>query len=320
MVLESASGFRVTLINLGASIQSIQIPTDSGMVDAVLGYKNLDDYRTDSNFLGATVGRYANRIKNASFTLNHKTHRLDSNEQATGHCLHGGRDGFHSRFWRVEASNNKKIVTYHYFSPDDEGGFPGNLKVSVSYQLINDYSLSIDYEATSDADTVLSLSNHVYFNLDRQSVSTIDTHHFVSSPANAYTPKDTSNIPAGEIQSVDSTAFDLRQMTALQTNQRNLSFDHNFVMPNNHGKIQEVARLYSGDSGISLRVHSTQPAMQLYTADYCSTPFSPRQGICIETQAFPNAPNQTNFPSALVRAGDIYRQRTVFDFHFESQT
>ena len=312
VVLESAAGMRVTLLNLGASIQSVRVPTGEGAVDVVLGFDNHNDYWTDTAFMGATVGRFANRIRGARFELGGTRFDLDANEAETGHCLHGGRLGFHKRFWTLEPADDGQSVKCRYLSSDRECGFPGNLEVTVDYQLVNGHMLIVDYNAKSDRDTVVSLSNHAYFNLDR-SKSTIDTHSLTIAAAR-YTPSDRQRVPTGEVRNVCSSTFDLRRATPLRRGQSRLCFDHNFVLPENAGLIRKAAELYSADSGVRLRIHTTQPGLQLYTGDDLTPPFRPRQGLCLEPQAFPDAPNQTAFPSAQLSAGDCYRQRTVYDF------
>ena len=317
VVLESAAGMRVTLLNLGATLQSIRVPTREGAVDAILGFDNHNDYWTDTTFAGATLGRFANRIRDARFELGGTRFDLDANEAETGNCLHGGRLGFHKRFWTLETADDGQSVKCRYLSSDRECGFPGNLEVTVAYQLVSGYVLIVDYKAVSDRDTIVSLSNHAYFNLDR-SKSTIDTHSLMV-PAARYTPSDERRIPTGEVRGVHSSRFDLRRATPLRRGQSRLCFDHNFVLPENAGLIRKAAELYSADSGVRVRIHTTQPGLQLYTGDRLEPPFRPRQGLCLEPQAFPDAPNQAAFPSAELSAGDRYRQRTVYDFRPSSR-
>ena len=312
VVLESNAGIRVTLLNLGATIQSIQVPTADGVVEAVLGFENPDDYWADAAFIGTTVGRFANRIRDARFVLDGKVFNLDANEVSTGHCLHGGSAGFQKRFWALRAARDGRAAEYRYRSADRECGFPGNLDVSINYQIVNDYSLVMDYRASSDCETIVSLANHAYFNLDRRK-STIDTHR-VSIDAVSYTPKDAAQIPTGEVREVRSSKFDLRRPTMLRQGSRRLRFDDNFVLCGEAGRLRRAAEFYSPDSGVGVRLHTTQAGLQLYTGDHLTSPFRPRQGLCLEAQAFPNAPNEAGFPSARLAAGDVYRQRTIYEF------
>ena len=306
----------VTLLNIGATIQAIRVPTESGVVDAVLGYTNLDDYLHDVFYMGATVGRFANRISAARFSIDDKVYSVDPNEMPAGTCLHGGRDGFHQRFWQMSSLENEAAVQYSYVSPDGEGGFPGKLEVTVRYQLVTDYSLVIDYKATTDADTVVNLANHAYFNLDNQQQS-IDSHE-IQIEADQFTPVDDANIPSGEIREVEGTKFDLRRRTALRTTSsedgQSRQYDHNFVLNNSDGMLHKVATLSSPQSGLSMHLHTTQIGLQLYTGEYLTEPFRPRAGLCLEAQGFPDAPNQPAFPSARLAPGDAYQQRTIYEF------
>jgi len=306
----------VTLLNYGATIQAIRVPTESGVVDAVLGYANLEDYLADQFYMGATVGRFANRIAAARFSIDDKNFSLDPNEMPAGTCLHGGKDGFHQHFWQVRSLADEAAVEYSIVSPDGESGFPGNLEVTVRYQLVNDYSLVIDYKATTDADTVVNIANHAYFNLDQQHQS-IDSHD-IQIEADQYTPVDGDLIPTGEIREVETTRFDLRRRTALRTSSsdddQSGQYDHNFVLRNDAGMQHKVATLSSPQSGLTMHLHTTQAALQLYTGDYLTDPFQARAGLCLEAQRFPDAPNQPAFPSARLAPGDIYQQRTIYEF------
>ncbi|MDH3266361.1 MAG: galactose mutarotase [Gammaproteobacteria bacterium] len=316
ITLRSLAGMEVTLLNIGATIQAIRVPTESGVVDAVLGYANLDDYLRDNFYMGATVGRFANRIGAARFLIDDNAFSVDPNETPAGSCLHGGRGGFHKRFWQMCSLENEAAVHCSYVSPDGEGGFPGKLEVTVKYQIVGDYSLVIDYKATTDSDTVVNIANHAYFNLDKQQQS-IDSHD-IQIEADQYTPVDGDKIPSGEIRDVDGTEFDLRRRTAMRTTSSGVSqprqFDHNFVLKNGDGMQHRVATLSSPQSGLTMHLHTTQVGLQLYTGDYLTDPFRPRAGLCLEAQGFPDAPNQPAFPSARLAPGDVYQQRTIYEF------
>lgn len=316
LVLESTSGMRVNILNLGATIQSIQVPTNDGLVNTVLGFENYEDYRSDTSFLGATVGRFANRIQDARFEMDGQTYLLDADELTGGHCLHSGASGFHRQFFTLDRGSERNSIECLYDSPDGEGGFPGNLKVSVNYQIVNGNMLVLDYRATTDRDTVVSLANHVYFNLDQQ-LRTID-NHYVSIDADRYTPIDAAGIPSGELRDVAASDFDLRQSRRLCAGSKVLQFDHNFVLSESAGVMRKAAALYSPNSGLCVRIHTTQPGLQLYTGHHLADPFQPRQGLCLETQSFPDAPNQAVFPSARLAVGETYHETTVFEFHPEA--
>ena len=314
VTLESSSGLRVTLLNLGATIQSLQLPVTNGQLESVLGYENHDDYWADPYYMGVTAGRFANRIRGSQFSLDGVNYPLDENEPDAGNCLHGGHAGFHRQFWEMLPAGDGRSVEFRYLSPDGEGGFPGALQASVTYRLEGELSLAIEYKAISDATTVVNLTNHAYFNLDVDK-GNIDTHD-LRLYADQFTPVDDHKVPTGELRNVEGTTFDLRQATPIRTGADGglIKADHNFVLPTCEGEPRLAAELYSPVSGVRLKVLTTQPGLQLYTADYLDQPFRPRQGVCLEAQGFPDAPNRDEFPSSRVAAGEVYRHRTVYEF------
>jgi len=294
------------VLDIGAALQSITVPTPAGPMNCLLGYDDPAEYLSDPFYVGVTVGRYANRIRRGRVLVGGVTHQLDVNEAVTGNCLHGGSDGlYRQRFQLIE--DDEQLVC-HYDSPAGAQGFPGNLSVDVIYRLPGDYALSIEFVATTDVETVINLANHAYFNLDSNK-GPIDAHQLTVS-AKRYTPVNESDIPTGEILSVDGSAFDLRKRTSLRAR----SIDQNFVIDGRVGLLREAAELYSPASGMGLSVHTTQPSLQVYTGDHLRAPFVPRQGIALEAQNFPDAPNQPGFPSALLMPGQTYRQQTVYEF------
>jgi aldose 1-epimerase len=308
VTLRSPSGFEVTVLDIGAALQSIVVPTSTGPLECILGYEDLLTYQSDPYYVGVTVGRFANRIRQGRTVVDAVEYQLDVNEATTGSCLHGGSGGFHRQRFALVGEPNSGELIWHLNSPAGDQGFPGGVSVDVIYRLIGELALSIEFVATADAVTVISLANHAYFNLDRQK-SQVDWHH-LRLTADRYTPVDEMAIPTGEIATVENTAFDLREMAPL----RDRSFDHNFVAEGAAGKLRVMAELYSPESGVGLRVRSTQPGMQVYTGDFLDTPFLPRSGIALEAQNFPDAPNQNGFPSAILEPGDTYRQQTTYEF------
>ena len=314
VTLRSPAGMEVTLLNLGAAIQAIRVPTDTGVVNAVLGYANPDDYLRDDFYMGATVGRFANRIGGARFSIGDSDYSVDPND--SGNSLHGGRDGLHQHIWQMRSLEDEVAVEFTCVSPDGESGFPGNLEVTVKYQIVTGYSLVIDYVATSDAETVVNIANHAYFNLDTQP-QLIDTHD-IQIDADYFTPVDDALIPSGEIREVEGTRFDLRGRTPLRSqgskDSESRQYDHNFVLGNNEGALRRVARLTSPQSGLAMHLHTTQVGLQFYTGEFLTDPFQQRAGLCLEAQGFPDAPNQPAFPSARLAPGDVYQQRTIYEF------
>lgn len=302
----SAGGLEVELLPYGAAIRSIRFPDRNGaMTDLCLGYDTPAEYADQDACLGGTIGRYANRIAGASLPLDGKVWPLTANEGKN--TLHGGAEGFHKKWWDFAAAEDS--VTFTLLSPHGEEGFPGALKTEVAYSLAGD-TLTVSFRAVSDADTVVSLTNHTYFNLSGHHSGPVDGH-VLTLLASRYTPFGPGNLPTGEVLPVEGT-LDLRTPTVLSGQ----VFDHNFLPD-----ASPFARLWSPATGITLEVSSTLPGVQLYTADFL-TPrrgkggvlYGPRQGICLEPQFFPDSPHFPHFPSPLLRAGEVYEHRIRYRF------
>ena len=303
--LEAGDGLRVTVLNYGATLRGLEVPGIDGPIDAVLSYPRDEDYLTDAFYLGSTVGPYANRIAGACFELDANTFDLEANEVPSGNCLHGGRTGLHQRVFDMQRDEQGLKVECHAHLADGAGGFPGNRSVSVVYQLLDEHTLAIDFSVETDRDTVVSLANHAYFSFGGPLAE-----HEIRILADEYTPVDDAMIPTGEIRSVAETEFDLRTLQALGDRQ----FDHNFVLSSTADGARPAAQLRLAATGVHMNMYTTQIGLQLYTGDYLVTPFAPRRGLCLEAQAFPDAPNQPGFPSARVAAGSRYWQRSIFEF------
>ena len=303
-MLESRAGLRVEVLNLGASLLSLSVPTPDGRVDTVLRYPDVDDYRTDEVYLGTTVGPFANRIRDASFTLDGERYQLDANE-ASGHCLHSGASGLHGQLFALHKNASATAVACRTILEDGLGGFPGKRQVTVTYRLLDELALAIDFEVTTDRPTVVSLANHAYFNLG----GAIDDHELMLY-ADTYTPVDAGTVPTGEVRPVDGGDFDLRTSRRIGA----ARFDHNFVIRGELDVLRPAARLASPASGVMLELSTTQPGVQLYTADGLAAPFQARAGLCLEAQGFPNAPNEPAFPSTRLDPGVTYRQRSLYRF------
>jgi len=306
--LRSPSGFEVTVLDVGAALQSIVVPTPGGPLECILNYDDPVAYQNDPFYIGVTIGRFANRIRDGRIIVDATPYQLDTNEVTTGHCLHGGADGFHRQRFDLDGEPDSAAVTCRLVSPDGAQGFPAEVCVDINYRLVGDCALSIEFVAAADAATVINLANHAYFNLDRRK-GRIDAHH-LRVAADRYTPVDETRIPTGEIAAVNNSPFDLRVMAPLAER----SYDHNFVPGGEPGELRVLAELYCPYSGVGLSVYSTQPALQVYTGDFLDSPFAPRQGIALEAQQFPNAPNQKGFPSARLEPGETYRQQTIYEF------
>ncbi len=311
--------YAAQILPYGATLHALFVPDRSGAVrDIVLGYDSVEEYRQHDGYLAATVGRYANRIAGARFTLGDQLYRLSANEGEN--MLHSGFSGLHQKRWdyRQTAENS---VTLRTVSPDGEDGFPGTLQVAVTYTL-DGGALTIGYEAVSDRDTVVSLTNHAYFNLAGQGSGTI-ADHTLAVNASHYTPCGAGTIPTGEIRAVDGTALDLRQAVRLGDRlgvaelAEYSGYDHNFVLDNGGA----AAVLYCGESGIEMTVDTTLPGLQVYSAGFLSqrqgksgAMYAAHHGICLETQHFPDAMHHPSFPSPILLAGEVYRHKTVYRF------
>ena len=302
--LATPNGFGVTLTNVGAAVAAIVLPDGQ---NRVLGYPTASDYCDDPFFMGVTIGRYANRIRDGRFTLDSLAVHVET-DPVTGHCLHGGPRGFHRQIWETD-SDLRQSIMFRYRSPSGDQGFPGELATEVRYTVMAPMTLAVDYSAISDADTVVSLTNHCYFNLHGAD-SDVDGH-LLALNADRYLATTAELIPTGEFHAVNATPFDFRRPRELCGADR---IDLCFAINGEAGELREAARLVSLQTGIELVVRTTQPALQLYTGDYLDAPFRPRAGLCLEAQHYPDAPNCPQFPSARLAAGDIYRQRIVYEF------
>ncbi len=310
----------VELIPFGAAIRAIRVPDRDGkLVDVCLGYDDVASYRKLSACLGGTLGRCANRIGGASFKIDDKEYKVPANEGKN--CLHGGLVGFHKKLWKT-AKALENFVVFDLLSRDGEEGFPGNLNVRVTYRL-EGTTLSMDYEALTDQDTIVNMTNHTYFNLAGHNGGIVADHE-VLVRAETYTPSGEGNIPTGEIRGVEGTPLDLRQSVILGERlgdpflAASHGYDHNLVL--SQGK-QPAAELYCPRTGIALEVQTTQEGMQFYTAGWLTertgkddTFYGPAHGVCFESQHFPNAINCPGFPSPILRAGDTYRATTSWHF------
>ena len=327
--LKNKNGMEVKITNYGGIITSIIVPDKNGkMADVVLGFDRLDQYLEPHPFFGAIIGRYGNRIANGKFQLDNNTFTLAKNIGA--HHLHGGTKGFDKVIWNAkEIRTSSRIgVIMSYKSIDMEEGYPGNLDIQVQYSLSNKNHLLIAYQASSDKKTLCNLTNHSYFNLAGEGNGTI-LNHKLTVNADQITPTDEGMIPTGKLQSVEGTPFDFRSATAIgkriedenQQLKNGNGYDHNFVL-NERKNIDQAASLFNPESGRLMEVFTTEPGVQIYSANWLDgsligksgKPYSKRGAICLETQHFPDSPNQPNFPSTTLEPGEIYLSATTYKF------
>ncbi|MFJ9628197.1 aldose epimerase family protein [Streptomyces sp. NPDC101175] len=299
------AGVRVRVLSYGGIVQSVEVPDRAGRAaDVVLGFAALDGYLAHPEpYLGALVGRYANRIAGGRFALEGVICSLARNNGPNS--LHGGERGFDKRVWDVEPVGHG--VRLSRVSEDGEEGFPGRLDVSVTYTLDASGALRIAYEATTDAPTVVNLTNHSYFDLSGSGGA---AGHELRLAASRFTPVDADLIPTGTLDDVTGTRFDFRESRKVGG-----GYDHNFALDKGLTPAPvEIAELHDPASGRVLTIATTEPGIQLYTADHLSDPFAPGAGIALETQHFPDSPNRPEFPSTVLRPGGTYRSETVYAF------
>jgi len=327
--LSNAAGMQVEIITYGGIITSMKVPNAAGgLNDVVLGYDSLSDYEKGSPYFGALIGRYGNRIADGSFTLDDKTYTLVQND-GKNH-LHGGTKGFDKVVWSADSKieDNKAVLQLHYLSQDMEEGYPGNLHTEVVYTLTNDNMLEVAYKATTDKKTVVNLTQHAYFNLSGAK-DILD--HELRLQAPRYLPIDETLIPTGEIASVEGTPFDFTSFKTIGRDieteslqlERGLGYDHCWVLDNPNKELQTAALLKEASSGIQMEVRTDQPAIQFYSGNFLdgTNPmkqsdsfYNYRSGLCLETQHYPNAPNEASFPSTVLSPGEVYSTKTQFLF------
>lgn len=326
--LKNKNGMEAKVLDYGATLQSLLLPMGNGeKLDVVQGFETVAAYEVNDPNFGSTIGRNGNRIGKGTFTLNGKEYKLDINDGENN--LHGGFAGYHKRMWKTELKDDENRICFSILSPDGDQGFPGNVKVEVSYTLTDEDELKISYFAQPDADTIINMTNHSYFNLEGQdSTSVLDQKVWIDGDQVTATAADL--IPTGEILDVEGTPLDFRKEKAIG---RDIfadyeplvfghGYDHNWIL-NHPGSFRRVASLRSDKTGKSMDVYTDLPGMQMYTANFLDgtligkggVKYEQRSGVCFETQYFPDAPNHKNFPSTVVKAGDVYKTTTTYKFY-----
>lgn len=318
----------LTVTDYGSTLVRLIVPDKDGLpTDIVLGYDDLKSYEDDDTCFGNNVGRNANRIGGASFTLNNTEYKLTANDGPNN--LHSGPDAYSKRLWNVEDMTDFSI-TFSLDSPHMDQGFPGNLTMYVTYALsdkCDEPTFSITYEATPDQDTLISMTHHSYFNLNGEGSGNILNHN-VTLAADYYTPTDIHSVPTGEITSVTGTVMDFRDgrypgtdiEDSLLTQSR--GYDHNWIIGTGYGSPRKVLTAVGDKSGISMDLSTDYPGLQLYTANYLNHVsgkhghiYEARDAICFEPQYFPDAIHHSNFPSSVVKAGETYKKHILYHFY-----
>lgn len=327
--MKSPSGAKVKVVNFGATVQAIEIPDKHGNnSDVVLGYDDVQGYEEDPSYFGSIVGRFANRIAGGSFKINGEEYKLAMN--GGDHSLHGGSTGFNKVVWDAEAFENdgKVGVKLSYLSKDGEEGYPGNLKTTVKYTFNEDNELGISYEAETDKETPVNLTNHSYFNLKGHGKDNVLDHQ-VKINADFYTPYDSSMIVTGELLEVKGTPLDFNSFCSigLRLNEDYPAlklgggYDQNYAIRRMDESLISVAEVFEPESGRHLEVLTTEPALQFYIGNFLDgaegkgkTKYNKRSGFCLETQHFPDSPNKPNFPSTFLKPGRKLSSETIYKF------
>lgn len=320
---------QVAITNYGGRIVGCWLPDKNGKVtDVVAGFNTLNDYiNSKEPYYGALIGRYGNRIRNAQFTLDDTVYKVTAN--IPPHILHGGKKGFQYVVWDATQLSDSTLLL-HYLSKDGEEGFPGNLDVKVVYSLSVNHELQIEYTAISDKKTVINLTAHPFFNLNGEGSGTIN-NHLLTVMANNYNPVDSFVIANGKIEPVENTPFDFRKATAIgaRVNDKNeqlafgKGYDHNFVLNKGITAQPALAAIIEGDlSGINMQVFTTEPGLQFYGGNFMKGEQTFKSGVkddfrttfCLETQHFPDSPNNPQFPTTVLKPGETYHQKTIYKF------
>ncbi len=328
---ENSAGMKVSIMTYGGIITKIITPDKNGELDDItLGFDSLEGYLEDHPYFGALVGRYGNRIAEGKFTLNGKEYTLAQNNGPN--ALHGGEEGFDKKVWQAKEIEQDELPALEltYLSEDAEEGYPGNLKCKVIYSLNNDNELQIEYFAETDEPTPVNLTNHAYFNLGGHTNSRNILNHMMLLNADRFTPVDDTLIPNGELQSVKGSPMDFTTPHAIgkrinsdyEQIGKGGGYDHNFVLNKSGDSMTFGGRVCDPNSGRLLEFYTTQPGVQFYTGNFLDgtltgkndVVYKHRYGFCLETQHFPDSPNQPNFPSTILKPGETYHHITVYKF------
>jgi len=329
--LVNQAGMGIEVTNYGATLVSVTTADSNGKFDdVVLGYDDVIDYCDNNGYFGAAIGRNGNRIKGATVTIGEKEYSLSKNEN--NNSLHSGPHGFDKVIWETSISDTELAVTFTYRSPDGDQGFPGNFDVKITYSLSEDNEVVIHYVGVSDKDTIANVTNHSYFNLSGNGAISVEEHQ-VQIMADTFTVVDKESIPTGELRPVQGTPMDFRTAKRIgqdiEQGYEQLSlasgYDHNFVLNNQNGKIRKCAVVCEETTGRMMEVYTDCVGLQFYTGNKISDRFGKngvsytnRSGFCMETQYYPDCNHQVEFPSSILKAGEIYDTTTIYKFMVKS--
>ena len=327
-ILKNTSGMEAAITNYGGRLVSLIVPDKNGKpTDVVIGFDSVNQYKKSTEpYFGATIGRYGNRIAKGKFSLDGKEYSLFKNNGPN--TLHGGKKGFQYVVWDAKQMGDSSLELT-YLSKDMEEGFPGNLNVTVTYTVTNDNSLRIDYEVTTDKKTIVNLTNHAFFNLNGQGSGSIKEHILMIN-ADKYTPVDSTLIPSGNLEPVANTPFDFRKPATIgsriDTQNEQLKngkgYDHNYVLNNAEIKLHVAAIVEGDQSGIKMQIVTDEPGLQFYSGNFMQSKNIMKGGnkddfrtaFALETQHFPDSPNQPSFPSTILKSGEVYKTTSVYEF------
>jgi len=325
--LKNKNGMEATITNFGGRLVNLLVPDSAGkMIDVSVGIGSLDGYiKSTERYYGGTIGRYGNRIAKGHFTLEGKQYTLFTNNAPN--TLHGGKKGYQDVVWDAKKVNDQTLELT-YLSKDMEEGFPGNLHIKVIYSITDDNSFKCEYEATTDKTTVVNLTNHAYFNLNGEGSGTI-LNHIVQLNADNYTPVDSTLIPTGKVETVKGTPFDFSKPTAIGARINDINeqlkngkgYDHNFVL-NKHDITQPIATVKGDKTGIVMEIYTEEPALQFYSGNFMQSKNIMKYGekddhrtaFAMETQHYPDSPNQPQFPSTVLKPGQTYKTQSIYKF------
>lgn len=325
--LKNTLGSKALVTNYGGRLVGLFVPDKQGnLVDVVAGFDHIEGYQNSTEpYFGATIGRYGNRIAKGQFTLDGKDYRIFTNNGIN--TLHGGKKGYQDVVWDATQPDPQTLVL-HYLSKDMEEGFPGNLNITVTYRLTDDNALSISYQATTDKNTIVNLTNHAFFNLNGSQSGSI-LNHLVQIHADHYTPVDSTLIPSGKIEDLKGTPFDFTSAKTIGKDidakhpqlENGKGYDHNFVL-NPHGLSDAVAVVTGNQTGIVMSVFTDQPGLQFYSGNFMQSKNTMkgnhkddfRTAFALETQHFPDSPNQPSFPTTVLKPGEYYQSQSIYKF------